>query len=108
VTVVLDADYERSSMVCALFHDVDDVRLLSCGGSFFDASVGPQGPDFGRLIAKAILSGFLKEYPEFSTGVCVRARTWQLHPLRNPSEGTYSAVWCNAQWDANQASRIRK
>jgi len=49
VTVVLDADYERSSMVCALFHDVDD------------------GPDFGRLIAKAILSGFLKEYPEFST-----------------------------------------
>lgn len=48
VTVVLDADYEKTSMVCALFHDIDD------------------GPDFGRLIAKAILAGFLKEYPEFT------------------------------------------
>jgi hypothetical protein len=27
VTVVLDADYEKTSMVCALFHDIDDVRL---------------------------------------------------------------------------------
>lgn len=26
VTVVLDADYEKTSMVCALFHDIDDVR----------------------------------------------------------------------------------
>lgn len=29
---------------------------------------GKQGPDFGRLIAKAILAGFLKEYPEFTAG----------------------------------------
>jgi hypothetical protein len=105
VTVVLDADYEKTSMVCALFHDIDDVRsstspppsspqhlvlvchrVRSLTARTHARTHTTQGPDFGRLIAKAILAGFLKEYPEFTAGTpparvhcCVRGVAQFIH-----------------------------